>query len=112
MRAMPAWVMSSHQDRLRLVSVGQPWPMALREASVRAEQLEMLRLASLVQCWARQWNVLSDSFLQLDRSRVSILQQVWENVHSAESPTFCEETGYLERNLSEKYLHQPGNRSG
>ena len=88
MRAMPAWVMSSHQERLRLVSWGQPWPMALSEVSVRLEQLEMLRVASLVQCCARQWNVLSDSFLQLDRSRVSMLQQVWEKVHRAESPTF------------------------
>ena len=93
MKATPAWVMSSHQERFRLVSWGQPWPMALSEVSVRLEQPEMLRVWSLVQCWARQWNVLSDSFLQLDRSRVSILQQVWENVHSAESPTFCEETG-------------------
>ena len=110
MRAMPAWVMSSHQDRLRLISWGQPWPMALSEVSVRLEQLEMLRVASLVQCWARQWNVLSDSFLQLDRSRVSMLQQVWEKVHRAESPTFCEEKNIVEKK-SEKYFHQPGNRS-
>lgn len=62
--------------------------MDLREASVRAEQLEILRVWSLMQCWDRQWNVLSDSLLQVDRSRVSMLQQVWEKVQRAESPTF------------------------
>ena len=57
------------------LTFGQPWPMALRELSVRLEQDEMLRVWSLAQLEARLCNVLSDNLLQVDRFSVSMLQQ-------------------------------------
>ena len=43
-REIPWLVSSSHQETVRLVRRGQPWPRDLSEESVRAEQPEILRV--------------------------------------------------------------------